>query len=237
MLLGAALTAATLHAAPDSDELGPLAERLRAASVVVDGEAGKSYTAWNGTDPASIVTYTPFAVHRVLKGQLANPSILVRVPGGEIGGVSAPGDASTNFAEGERDIVLLRERDPRDGSYSLAMSRGSYQVTRGANGGDGLDIHLGVDAGSYPSRERGSGTPRTRVPLELVERLARGDHPAGAAALQTLVTPPTSPAVQPAPASSAPAPSHPECLTACIAAAIAVIAAAAWFLWRRRRPH
>jgi hypothetical protein len=231
------LVASALNAAPENDAVAPLAERLRTAAVVMDGKAGAPYTSWNGTDPATIVTYTPFEVQRVLKGELASTSILLRQPGGAVGGVSAMGDASTTFVDGERDIVLLGERDPRDGSYPMAMNRGSYRVTRDANGQDGLDIHLGVDAGTYPSRERGSGTPPVRVPLELVERLARGEHAAAPVPLQPTASPATSPVGPAAPAERAPAPNRRACTTACIAAAIAVIGAVLVFLWRRRRPR
>jgi len=236
-LLAAVLIAFTLSAARASDAVGPLAVRLRAAAVIIDGEAGRPYTAWNGTDPATIVTYTPFAVHRVLKGRLINTSILLREPGGEIGGVSATGDASTEFVEGERDVVLLGERDPRDGSYPITMNRGSYQVTRDANGRDGLDIRLGVDAGAYPAREKGPGTPPVHVPLELVERLARGDHSADLSPSPAKVTPVTSPVGLPGLAKAAPTPNGRDRAAACIAAAVAVILAGLLLLWRRRGQH
>jgi hypothetical protein len=235
-LLGAVLVACLTGAAGTGDAVKSLTIRLRAAVIVVDGEAGRPYTAWNGTDPATIVTYTPFTVRRVLKGRLSNSSILLREPGGEVGGVNAAGDASATFVEGERDVVLLGERDPRDDSYPVSMNRGSYLVTRDESGQDGLDIHLGVDAGTYPSREKGSGTPPVRVPLELVERLARGDASAAPAPVRTAVAP-TSPAVRPAAPPPAPSPNHRERLTTGIAAVIVLTLSALLVLWRRRARH
>ena len=235
MLIGAALIACTLTSARASDEIAPLAERLHAASLVVDGEAGRPYTSWNGTDPATIVTYTPFAVHRVLKGRLSSNSILLREPGGEVGGASAAADTSTSFVEGERDVLLLGERDARDGSYSLAMSRGSYQVTRDPTGQDGLDIHLGVDAAAYPSRERGAGTPRAHVPLEVVERLARGDPPAAAAPSLAKIAPAPARLAPPLAVQATPGANHRERVIAWIAAALALTLAGIVLLRRRRR--
>jgi hypothetical protein len=232
-LLGAALLAFLTGAALANDAVASLAARLRAAAVVVDGQAGRPYTAWNGTDPATIVTYTPFAVHRVLKGQLANTSILLREPGGEVGGAGAAGDAGTEFVEDERDVVLLGERDPRDGSYPITVNRGIYQVTRDANGRDTLEIHLGVDAGTYPSREKGSGTPPVRVPLELVERLAHGEDAADRSSLPVHAAPTAPPVSAPPAATAAPAPDRHARAAAWIAAAI-ILLLAGWFLWRRR---
>ncbi len=187
----------SLSAAWAGDTVASLAERLRTATVVVEGEAGRSYTAWNGADPATIVTYTPFAVRRVLKGRLASPSILLREPGGDVGGVNASGDASAEFVEGERDVVLLGDRDARDGSFPITITRGVYQVTRDANGRDGLDVHLGVDAGTYPSREKGSGTPPKHIPLELIESLARDEHAAQQSSLQAQGVPLSPPGGHP----------------------------------------
>ena len=235
-LLGAALIACSLPAVPAADALGSLTERLTAATNVAEGQAGRPYTAWNGTDPATIVTYTPFTVRRVLKGRLAGDSILVREPGGEIAGLGASGEAGTEFIEGERDVVLLGDRDPKDGSYPITINRAIYQVSRDANGQDGLDVHLGVDAGTYPSREKGSGTPPVHVPLELVERLAHGEDPAIARPSTKSASP--SPAV-PMSMASKPAPPphrHGHAATG-IVAALALIVALVWLTRRRRAPR
>jgi hypothetical protein len=233
-LFAAALIASLPSAGRASDAIRSLAERLQSADVVVDGEAGRPYTAWNGTDPATVVTYTPFAVHRVLKGHLATASILLRQPGGEVGGVGAAGDASSEFVEGERDVVLLGERDLRDGSYPITMSRGTYQVTRDANGRDSLDIHLGVDAATYPSREKGSGTPPMHVPLEFIERLARNDLSTDPSPSRTKVTPVPAAAGHAAAPQAGPRLNLRGRVVASLAGAAILALAGLVLLWRRR---
>ena len=159
------------------DIVGPLSERISAASVVVEGTAGRSYAAWDGADPATICTYTPFTVWRVLKGDLLASPILLRQPGGEIGGVQATQAAAAEFADGEHVILLLGEQDARDRSYDIAGRRqGKYHVTLDSTGLAGVDVRLGVDAEAYSNREKAPGTLLARIPLELIVRLARGDH-------------------------------------------------------------
>src|SRR5262249_41745604 len=56
--------------AGDDDVVGPLRDSIAAAAVIVEGEAELAYMSWDGADPATIRTYTPFRVSRVLKGAL-----------------------------------------------------------------------------------------------------------------------------------------------------------------------
>src|SRR6516162_4318946 len=75
--------------AADDDAVGPLRESIAAASVIVEGEAQRPYTSWDGADPATIRTYTPFMVARVLKGSQPVARIVLRQAGGDVAGASA----------------------------------------------------------------------------------------------------------------------------------------------------
>ena len=114
------------------------------------------------------------------------------------------------------------------------MNRGLYQVTRDAEGRDGLNVHLGVDAGTYPSREKGPGTPPVHVALELLERLIRGEHSADLSPWRANVTPVTAPVGLAAAAKAALPVNHRARAAACIAAAVALMLAGL-LLFRRRR--
>ena len=160
--------------AGDDDVVGPLRESMAAAPVIVAGEAERPYTSWNGADPASIRTYTPFTVTRVLKGAPPAARILLRQPGGDVGGASAA-LRGAEFGEGEQAIVFLGAQDPGDGSYDVSGGRrGKFVVQRDDSGRPVLDVRWGADASAYGRAEKAPGTGLARVPLELFEQLAAG---------------------------------------------------------------
>jgi hypothetical protein len=160
--------------AGDDDVVGPLRESMAAAPVIVEGEAERPYTSWNGADPATIRTYTPFTVTRVLKGAPPAPRILLRQPGGDVGGASAA-MRGAEFGEGEQAIVFLGAQDPGDGSYDVSGGRrGKFVVQHDDSGRPMLDVRWGADASAYGRAEKAPGTGLARVPLELFEQLATG---------------------------------------------------------------
>jgi hypothetical protein len=172
----ALIWAATGRAGSNEDEsIRALIERMGAAPMVLEGVTGRSYTAWDGSDPSTIRTYTPFHVDDVLKGQLEQSDILLRQPGGEVGGARAAGAVGAEFDFRERLIVLIGERDPVDGSYDIpARLEGVYRITQDAAGSSGIDVRLGADAGAYSNKEKAPGTLLTRIPVDRFEQLARG---------------------------------------------------------------
>jgi hypothetical protein len=175
--LGLALAVlATVGAAARADEVvAPVAERIRAAPLIVEGLAGRGDASWDGADPATIVTYTPFTVTRVLKGALPKAAIVLRQHGGAVGGAEALDSAAAQFDDGERALVFVGQSDPRDASYDIVGgARGKYRITTDAEGQDGLDVRLGVDAAAFSSKEKAPGTLLGRLSLETFERLARG---------------------------------------------------------------
>jgi hypothetical protein len=174
-LIGAATGRA---GAIDDESIRALVGRMSAAPMILEGATGRSYTAWDGSDPSTIRTFTPFHVDIVLKGQLEQRDILLRQPGGEVGGTRAVGAVGAEFEFRERLIVLIGERDPVDGSYDIpARLEGVYRITQDAAGSSGIDVRLGADAGAYSSKEKAPGTLLTRIPVDRFEQLARGAPP------------------------------------------------------------
>ena len=164
----------TVMAWADDDVVGPLRDSITAASVIVEGEAGRPYASWDGADPASIRTYTPFMVTRVLKGAQPLAPILLRQTGGDVAGASTV-MRGAEFSEGEQAIVFLGARDAGDGSYDVSGGRrGKFLVQRDDSGRPVLDVRLGADASAYGRAEKAPGTGLARVPLELFAQLAAG---------------------------------------------------------------
>jgi hypothetical protein len=158
----------------DDDVVGPLRESITAAAVIVEGEAERPYASWNGADPATIRTYTPFLVTRVLKGAVPAARILLRQTGGDVGGASAV-MRGAEFSAGEQAILFLGARDQGDGSYDVSGGRrGKFVVQRDESGRSVLEVRLGADASAYGRAEKAPGTGLARVPVELFEQLAAG---------------------------------------------------------------
>ncbi len=156
-----------------------LAERIGAAPLIVEGEAGRGYVSWDGADPASIGTFTPLVITRVLKGALREDHVLLRQPGGETGGASRAEPLAAQFEPGERVIVFLGRRDPGDGSYDIdGGALGTYRVVPDAHGVPVAAVRLGVDVATYSSREKAPGTLLGQVTVETFAQLAAG-APAG----------------------------------------------------------
>jgi len=174
ILSGTLLALFSCRSAWTDDVVGPLRESIAAAPLIIEGEAARPYPAWDGADPASIRTYTPLRVARVLKGRLPADQIVLRQPGGEVGGASAVATGA-EFSEGEQVIVLVGEQEPSDGSYDVRSGRkGKFTILHDEAGRAMLDVRLGADASAYGSREKAPGILLARVPLELFERLASG---------------------------------------------------------------
>jgi len=152
-----------------------LAERIGAAPLIVEGEAGRGYVSWDGADPSSISTFTPLTVTRVLKGTLGGDRVLLRQPGGETGGASRVEPLAAQFEPGERAIVFLGRRDPGDGSYDIeGGALGTYREMPDAHGVPAVAVRLGVDAATYSSKEKAPGTLLGQVAVETFAQLAAG---------------------------------------------------------------
>jgi hypothetical protein len=174
--MAAAFLSSAATWADDDDVVGPLRESIAAAPVIVEGQAERPYVSWDGADPATIKTYTPFRVTRVLKGSEPAIRILLRQPGGDVGGAGAV-MRGAEFSEGEQAIVFLGTRDPKDGSYEVSGGRkGKFVLQHDDSGRPALEVRLGADASAYGRAEKAPGTGLARVPVELFEQLAAGDR-------------------------------------------------------------
>jgi hypothetical protein len=234
LLLGCVIASSAALGAVDEDEpIAALRERISAAAMIVEGEAGRPYPAWDGTDPATIRTYIPFRVTRTLKGDRSVTQMLLRQPGGEVGGVRAAGAVGAEFEPGERAIVFVGDRGAGDGSYEIrGPLDGVYRITPGG-GVDGVDIRLGAPAGSFSSKEKAPGTLLTRISLGEFEQLATA---APASAPHAARREP-APASTPSPAPSAPPKlaSRPHATTGWVAVFVCLTAVAIAARRRRRR--
>jgi len=94
-----------------------------AADAVARVRCAGAESRWEG---GSIWTITTFDVVDAIKGNLA-PRIVVRLPGGKVGAVTATVDGAPKFTAGEEVIIFL-ERSRADG-YSIAgWVEGTFRI-------------------------------------------------------------------------------------------------------------
>ena len=228
--------------ADDDDVIGPLRESIAAAPIIIEGEAELSYASWDGADPATVRTYTPFRLIRVLKGAPPAARILLRQPGGEVAGATTV-MRGAEFGEGEQAIVFLGAQDRADGSYDvLGGSRGKFIVQHDESGRPVLDVRLGADASAYGRAEKAPGTGLARVPVELFEQLAAGATTENVAdfAHAQLRARNSSRANEPNPLPRPPGDvetrsEHSQLHVLLAIAVLAALSAAAWLMLRRTR--
>ena len=116
------LTAAATTIVPMSvDEL------TKAASHVVEGQALRSWSAWNDQHTL-IYTYTSFAVSRTLKGS-APSEIVIKQPGGSAGGYTQTVWGVRHLQTGERALLFLRPSVAADGTLVIVgLMQGQFQI-------------------------------------------------------------------------------------------------------------
>lgn len=235
----AAVLSGAAARADDDEVIGPLRESIAAAPVIVEGEAELPYSSWDGADPATIRTYTPFRLIRVLKGAPPAARIVLRQPGGEVAGASTV-MRGAEFTEGEQAIVFLGAQDQADGSYEVSGGRrGKFVVQHDDSGRPVLDVRLGADASAYGRAEKAPGTGLARVPVELFAQLAAG------AGVEAMADFEHAPAHRSASRASAPnelkeplaalepRPGRSHLLVLLAVSILAALGAAAWFMRRR----
>ena len=141
-----------------------------ASSLVVTGRV-KSVDV--RADAGAIYTYATVSVSEVLKGELGETSVVVKVLGGTLGNVGLFIADQASFASDERVLLFLNSR-PRDGTlYTVGLSRGKWQVLpdlqTGApaalNGGERVFIDSGFRSIVAASAQQVE--PFIAVPLEL----------------------------------------------------------------------
>ncbi|MGH9521309.1 MAG: hypothetical protein ACRD3E_02120 [Terriglobales bacterium] len=121
-LLACSLTAAATSIIPMSVE-----ELSQAATHVVEGQALRSWSAWN-EQHTLIYTYTSFAVGRTLKGT-APAEIVVKQPGGSAGGYTQTVWGVRHLQSGEHALLFLRPSMAADGTMVIVgLMQGQFQV-------------------------------------------------------------------------------------------------------------
>lgn len=127
----------------------------RAAAVIVEGRAVRSWSAWN-TQHTLIYTYTTVEVAHTLKGA-SGQAFTVKQLGGSADGYTQKVSGVRQFENGEDALLFLRPSVTGDGTMVVVgLMQGHFRVYAGDRGDTVVDI---------------SGTP---LPLRAAEsRIAR----------------------------------------------------------------
>ena len=102
-------------------------ELTHAATHVVEGQALRSWSAWN-EQHTLIYTYTSFAVSRTLKGS-APAEIVVKQPGGSADGYTQTVWGVRRLQAGEHALLFLRPSVAADGTLVVVgLMQGEYHI-------------------------------------------------------------------------------------------------------------
>ena len=105
----------------------------RAASTIVEGRAGHSWSAWN-PQHTLIYTYTEFHIGRSLKGPTAE-TITVKQLGGTAEGYTQKVSGVRRLQEGEESLLFLRASAAGDRTMVVVgVMQGNFRVLRSATG-------------------------------------------------------------------------------------------------------
>jgi len=144
--------------------------------VDLDRMIGDARVAFEGTctgnrtarDPQThlIVTYTTFAVHDVLKGDVG-ATYEIKQLGGELeGGMRYKVEGIPKFAVGQDYVVFLAGVSKAGFSSPIGLSQGRFVVTPGA---DGPEVSNGRDL-----KQMTAGIPEAELPPGLRQQAKRG---------------------------------------------------------------
>jgi hypothetical protein len=154
----------------------PIGEVVKESQNIVRGRAGESYSDWAKDERKVIYTYTPLNVTEVLKGDIKDPKIILRQPGGSKDGTEMNVPGTAYFATDEEVVVLLGTRNSDDGSYDIpGFTTGKFNVTAGENGEPVLVNSLGGGAMYDPSKDARALSYNAKIPLEVFKRIAQGE--------------------------------------------------------------
>lgn len=108
-------------------------ELSQAASAVVEGTAGESWSAWNAQHTL-IYTYTKFQVTRSWKGALGQ-TIVVKQLGGAAGGYMQHVAGVRYFQSGEPCVLFVRPSVAQDGTQVVVgLMQGNFRVYSSSTG-------------------------------------------------------------------------------------------------------
>lgn len=103
-------------------QAGKTEDLVKKSDLIVIGKVGRKASEWN-EDRSRIQTRVSVTVDQTIKGSPAGSTIVVVVPGGEVGGVGEWYSHTAQFAENE-DVVVFAKKD----------NRGEYRVAGGEHG-------------------------------------------------------------------------------------------------------
>lgn len=153
----------------------PISEAVKESSFIVRGRPGDSYSDWD-KQHQRIFTYTHFTVTDVLRGDLKANKILVRQPGGGVGGVEMNVPGTAHFNNEEDLVLLLGAHNDEDDSYDVpGFTTGKYNVFPGENGEPVLVNSMGGSALYDPRKDAKTLSYNSRIPLEIFRRIAAGE--------------------------------------------------------------
>ena len=95
---------------------------VKRSDLIVVGKVGRKNSEWN-EDRSRIQTRVSVTIDQTIKGTPAGKTIMLVVPGGEVGGVGEWYSHTAQFAENE-DVVVFARKD----------KRGDYRVAGGEHG-------------------------------------------------------------------------------------------------------
>lgn len=123
----AAVSAATTIVPMSVEELA------HAASDIVEGHAGRSWSAWNPQHNL-IYTYTEFQITRTLKGS-APQTVIVKQLGGTAEGYTQKVSGVRQFQQGEEALLFLRPSVTADRTMVVVgLMQGNFRVARSGSG-------------------------------------------------------------------------------------------------------
>jgi len=151
------------------------------ASVAFEGTCSGNRTE---RDPATnlVATYTTFAVHDVLKGQVGATYEIKQIGGSIPGGLTYKVDGVPRFREGQDYIVFLPGVSAAGFSSPVGLEQGRFVVTpttngrEVANGRDFRDLTAGIPAGDLPpslQQQAKRGGAMRRLDIDEFKQLVR----------------------------------------------------------------
>ena len=73
-----------------------------------------------------IFTYVTFEIETALKGTTKGQTIIIKIPGGQIGNVAIGGESGDRFKKDDEALLFLREKDKI--YYSICSSSGNLSI-------------------------------------------------------------------------------------------------------------
>jgi hypothetical protein len=111
-----------------------IAELTSAASMIVEGQATQSWSAWN-PQHTLIYTFTRVRVSKTLKGT-NDGTVLLKQLGGNAGGYTQKVAGVHPMMTGDQSVLFLRPSEAHDGTLVIVgLMQGNFRIEREAKSG------------------------------------------------------------------------------------------------------